>query len=251
MSWEAPDGLAIEGILALPDGDGPFPLVVNIHGGPVWAFQDSWSMRYAWVPLLVSRGYAVLSPNPRGSGGRGQEFAARVVGDMGGQDTFDFLAGIDALVAQGIVDPTRIGLIGGSYGGFMSSWLVTQDQRFAAAVPISPVTDWYSQSFTSNVAGWGKAFLRADPEDPGSAAHTRSPVLQASRVRTPCLNVAGARDRSTPPEQAREFHQALTANGVESALVIYPEEGHGIRSYSVMTDFLTRVTMWFDRHMPA
>ena len=251
VSWEAPDGLTIEGVLALPDGDGPFPLVVNIHGGPVWAFQDSWSMSYPWVPLLVSRGYAVLSPNPRGSGGRGQEFAARVVGDMGGRDTFDFLSGIDSLVAQGIVDPARIGLIGGSYGGFMSSWLVTQDQRFAAAVPISPVTDWYSQSFTSNVAGWGKAFLRADPESPGSSAHTRSPVLQASKVRTPCLNVAGARDRCTPPEQAREFHQALTARGIESALVIYPEEGHGIRSYSVMSDFLTRVILWFERHMPA
>jgi dipeptidyl aminopeptidase/acylaminoacyl peptidase len=76
-------------------------------------------------------------------------------------------------------------------------------------------------------------------------------VLQASRVRTPCLSIAGALDRCTPPEQAREFHQALTAHGVESALVIYPEEGHGVRSYSAMTDFLTRVTEWFDRHMPA
>lgn len=251
VSWEAPDGLMIEGVLALPDGEGPHPLVISIHGGPIWAFQDAWSMNYAWVPLLVSRGYAVLSPNPRGSGGRGQEFAGRVVGDMGGLDTHDHLSAVDALAARGLVDPARVGLIGGSYGGYMSSWLVTQDPRFAAAVPISPVTDWYSQSFTSNVAGWGTAFLRADPEVPGSAVHTRSPVLQASRVRTPCLNVAGARDRCTPPEQAREFHQALTAHGIESVLAVYPEEGHGIRSFSAMTDFLTRVTRWFDRHMPA
>ncbi|MEU4233719.1 S9 family peptidase [Nonomuraea sp. NPDC026600] len=251
VSWAAPDGLRIEGVLAVPEGDGPFPLVVNIHGGPVWAFQDAWSMRYPWVPLLVSRGYAVLSPNPRGSGGRGQDFAGRVVGDMGGRDTTDILSGIDDLVGRGLVDPARVGLIGGSYGGFMSSWLVTQDQRFAAAVPVSPVTNWYSQSFTSNVAGWGKAFLKSDPEMPGTMAHTRSPVLRASRVRTPCLNVAGALDRCTPAAQAREFHQALTAHGVESSLVIYPEEGHGIRSYSAMADFLTRVTLWFDRHMPA
>ncbi len=251
VRWTAPDGLMIEGVLCRPDGPGPFPLVVNIHGGPIWAFQNSWSMLYQWVPLLVSRGYAVLSPNPRGSGGRGQEFAARVAGDMGGLDTYDFLSGIDALVDQGIVDPARVGLIGGSYGGFMSSWLVTQDQRFAASVPISPVTDWYSQSFTSNIAAWGNAFLDADPEQPGTKAHTRSPVLQASKVRTPCLNVAGANDRCTPPAQAREFHQALTARGVESVLVIYPEEGHGVRAYPATTDFLTRVMLWFDRHMPA
>lgn len=251
VSWTAPDGLEIEGILCTPEGEGPFPLVVNIHGGPVWAFQDAWSMRYPWVPLLVSRGYAVLNPNPRGSGGRGQDFAGLVVEDMGGQDTHDYLSGIDALVDQGLVDAARIGLIGGSYGGFMSSWLVTQDQRFAAAVPIAPVTDWYSQSFTSNIAGWGNAFLGANPEIPGTMAHTRSPALQASKVRTPCLNIAGALDRCTPPGQAREFHQALKSFGVDSVLAIYPLEGHGIRDYSAMADALTRITQWFERYMPA
>ncbi|HEY2058614.1 MAG TPA: S9 family peptidase, partial [Amycolatopsis sp.] len=84
VTWTAPDGLEIDGILCRPAGDGPFPLVVNIHGGPIWSFQNSWSMRYPWVPLLVAQGYAVLSPNPRGSSGRGQEFAGHVVGDMGG-----------------------------------------------------------------------------------------------------------------------------------------------------------------------
>ncbi|MFI5587282.1 prolyl oligopeptidase family serine peptidase [Amycolatopsis sp. NPDC051758] len=251
VTWTAPDGLEIDGILCRPAGDGPFPLVVSIHGGPIWAYQDSWSMRYAWVPLLVDRGYAVLSPNPRGSSGRGQEFAARVVGDMGGADTHDYLSGIDALVERGLVDGSRVGLIGGSYGGFMSSWLVTQDPRFAAAVPVSPVTDWYSQSFTSNIAGWGNRFLAADPEQPGTNAHTRSPVLHASKARTPCLNIAGARDNCTPPGQAQEFHQALLAHGVPSVLAIYPEEGHGVRAFPAQLDFLTRVVQWFERHMPA
>lgn len=251
VSWSAPDGLRIEGVLCTPPGEGPFPLVVNVHGGPVWAFRNTWSMSYPWVPLLVSRGYAVFNPNPRGSGGRGQWFARQVAGDMGGADIGDYLAGIDALVEQGLADPERIGLIGGSYGGYMSSWLVTQDQRFAAAVPISPVTDWYSQSFTSNIAGWGNAFLDADPEHPGTLAHTRSPVLQASKARTPCLNVAGAKDRCTPPGQAREFHHGLRAHGIESALVIYPQEGHGVRRYPAVIDFLTRVIGWFETHMPA
>ncbi|WIV54052.1 S9 family peptidase [Amycolatopsis nalaikhensis] len=251
VTWTAPDGLEIDGILCRPAGNGPFPLVVSIHGGPVWAYQNSWSMRYPWVPLLVEQGYAVLSPNPRGSCGRGQEFAGRVVGDMGGADTHDFLSGIDALVERGLVDGSKVGLIGGSYGGFMSSWLVTQDTRFAAAVPVSPVTNWYSQSFTSNIAAWGNRILGADPELPGTLAHTRSPVLHASKARTPCLNVAGALDNCTPPGQAREFHQALRAHGVPSALVIYPEEGHGVRAFPAQIDFLARVLQWFERYMPA
>jgi dipeptidyl aminopeptidase/acylaminoacyl peptidase len=250
ISWSAPDGLQIEGILCTPAGSGPFPLVVSIHGGPIWAYRNMWSMRYPWVPLLVSRGYAVLSPNPRGSGGRGQEFARSVVGDMGGADAHDILSGIDALVERNIVDPARVGLIGGSYGGFMSSWLVTQDQRFAAAVPSSPTTDWYSMQFTSNIGGWARAYLDSDPEEPGSSAHTRSPVLRASKVRTPCLLVCGANDRCTPPGQAREFYQALQAHGVESVLATYPQEGHGVRAYPAVIDLLARVLAWFEQHMP-
>ncbi len=250
VTWTAPDGLEIEGLLCRPAGDGPFPLVLNVHGGPVSIFRSTWSMSQNWVPLLVSRGYAVLCPNPRGSGGRGQEFAARVVGDMGGADTYDYLSGIDALVARGVADPARLAVMGGSYGGFMTSWLVTQDQRFAAAVPMVPVTDWYSFSFTSNIGGWGPAFLTADPEEPGTQAHTRSPVLHASKVRTPCLNIAGAVDRCTPPEQAREFHQALLSHGhAESVLVTYPGEGHGVRSHPAITDLLTRILRWYDHHL--
>ncbi len=251
VTWSAPDGLQIDGVLCTPPGDGPFPLVVNIHGGPIWAFRNIWSMNSRLTPLLVSQGYAVLNPNPRGSTGRGQDFARLVVGDMGGADAHDLLSGINTMVERGIADPTRIGLIGTSYGGFMASWLVTQDQRFAAAVPVSPITDWYSQSFTSNVSGWGTDFLQADPEQPGTTAHTRSPVLHASKVRTPCLNVAGANDRCTPPGQAREFHQALLAHGVESVLAVYPQEGHGVRAYPATIDFLARVLSWFHRHMPA
>jgi dipeptidyl aminopeptidase/acylaminoacyl peptidase len=251
VAWSAPDGLRIEGLLCTPAGEGPFPLVVNIHGGPVWGYRNTWSMFYAWTPLLVSRGYAVLSPNPRGSSGRGQEFARLVFGEMGGDDTWDFTSGVDALVERGIVDPARVGLIGGSYGGFMSSWLVTQDQRWAAAVPVSPVTNWYSQHFTSNIPYFDALFLDGDPEVPGDKFHLRSPVAHASKVRTPCLNIAGALDRCTPPTQAQEFHQALLEHGVESQLAIYPQEGHGVRAFPALTDFCTRVVDWFETHMPA
>ena len=200
VGWSAPDGTPIEGILCTPPGTGPFPLVLHIHGGPIGAYQRRWGMRDYAVPLLVSRGYAVLLPNPRGSSGRGQEFAGAVVGDMGGADTRDYLSGIDAMVERGIADPARVGTMGVSYGGFMSAWLVTQDQRFKAAVAGSPVTEWYSFTFTTNIPRWGLWFLDdADPEEAGNQVHTRSPVLHASKARTPTLLTAGAKTGAPRP----------------------------------------------------
>jgi dipeptidyl aminopeptidase/acylaminoacyl peptidase len=252
VTWSAPDGTAIEGVLCAPDGAGPFPLVLDVHGGPIGAYQRRWAMGGYAVALLVSRGYAVLLPNPRGSSGRGQEFAAAVVGDMGGADTHDYLSGIDAMIERGIADPARIGTMGVSYGGFMSAWLVTQDQRFKAAVAGSPVTEWYSFTFTTNIPRWGLWFLDdADPEEIGNQAHTRSPVMHASKARTPTLLTAGAKDRCTPAGQAREFYQALIGHGVDSELVIYPEEGHGVSRFPAVTDYLTRLVTWFERYMPA
>jgi dipeptidyl aminopeptidase/acylaminoacyl peptidase len=252
VSWSAPDGTPIEGILCTPPGARPFPLVLHIHGGPIGAYQRSWMMRDHAVPLLVSRGYAVLLPNPRGSSGRGQQFAAAVVGDMGGADTQDYLSGIDAMIERGIADPARIGTMGVSYGGFMSAWLVTQDQRFKAAVAGSPVTEWYSFTFTTNIPRWGLWFLdNADPEEIGNQVHTRSPVMHASRARTPTLLTAGAKDRCTPAGQAREFYQALISHGVDSELVIYPGEGHGVSRFPAVTDYLTRLVTWLERYMPA
>jgi dipeptidyl aminopeptidase/acylaminoacyl peptidase len=252
VSWNAPDGTLIEGVLCTPAGAGPFPLVLRVHGGPIGAYQRGWMMRDYAVPLLVSRGYAVLHPNPRGSSGRGQEFAAAVVGDMGGSDTYDYLSGIDAMIERGVADPARLGTMGVSYGGFMSAWLVTQDQRFKAAVAGSPVTEWYSFTFTTNIPRWGLWFLdNADPEETGNQVHTRSPVMHASRARTPTLLTAGAKDRCTPAGQAREFYQALIGRGIDSELVIYPGEGHGVSRFPAVTDYLTRVVTWFERYMPA
>lgn len=253
VSWTAPDGLEMGGYLILPPGPGPYPLVMSVHGGPVYAFGNHWPSdhRVSLTPLLLSRGYAIFLPNPRGSAGRGQEFIKGVYGDMGGKDTQDILSGVDALVERGIADPQRIGVTGGSYGGFMSSWLVTQTDRFAAAVPMSPVTNWYSFHWTSNIPYFDEIFLQDSPTNPTGLYFQRSPVMFAGNVRTPTLNIAGARDRCTPPTQAQEFHNALLEHGVESELVIYPEEGHGVRTMPASIDLATRVIGWFERHMPA
>ncbi len=251
VEWAAPDGLGVEGLLVVPDGPGPHPLLVHVHGGPVWAYRNRWGMGNQFTPLLVARGYAVFHPNPRGSSGRGQEFANRVIGDMGGADAQDVLAGVEALIERGVADPDRIGVFGGSYGGFMSAWLVTQTDRFAAACAFSPVTDWYSQHWGSNIGAWDAAFLGSDPASPGGPYFDRSPVMFASHVRTPVLVTAGLQDRCTPPGQAVEFYRALREHGVDAEVAIYPEEGHGVRQMPALFDFCARAVGWFERYMPA
>ncbi|HEX2038687.1 MAG TPA: S9 family peptidase [Acidimicrobiales bacterium] len=250
-TWKAPDGLTVEGLVCSPPhGDRPFPLVTVLHGGPIWAWTNTWSASSPLVSLLVSRGYAVFLPNPRGSMGRGREFASLVVGDMGGADSDDILAGIDALVAGGFADPARLGVTGGSYGGFMTSWLVTRTKRFAAAVSVAPVTNWYTQHNQSNIGTFDRLFLDADPFVTSGRHFDRSPAMHAAGVTTPVLNIAGALDRCTPPGQAVEFHNVLREHGAETALVLYPEEGHGVRSMPAQLDFCVRVVSWFEAYMP-
>lgn len=249
LRWTALDGLEIEGLLAVPPGHGPHPLVVLVHGGPISATLNRWTVRGPSIPILVSRGFAVFFPNPRGSTGRGQEFASMVYGDMGGADAQDILSGIDALVERGVADGERVGVTGGSYGGFMAAWLVTQTDRFAASVAISPVTDWYSQHHTSNIGHWDRLILQDEPTNPDGEYFRRSPVMFAGRARTPTLLTAGYEDRCTPPGQAEEFYRALVEAGTESELVRYPGEGHGVRKLPAAIDLTTRVVDWFERHL--
>jgi dipeptidyl aminopeptidase/acylaminoacyl peptidase len=251
VSWTAADGWQIDGLLARPGRPGPHPLVVSVHGGPVWAWRDRWLLTYVWVPLLVSRGYAVLYPNPRGSAGKGQRFAGAVVGDMGGADARDILAGIDSLAAAGLIDPERVGVMGESYGGFMSNWLVTQDQRFKAAVPMHTVTHWRSQHHTSVIGAFDEIFLDRQPMALGAEYDQRSPLMHIDKVTTPALNIAGALDPYCHPAESLQFHRALCERGVESQFAVYPTEAHGVRSYSALLDLCTRLVDWFEGHMPA
>jgi dipeptidyl aminopeptidase/acylaminoacyl peptidase len=251
VSWTAADGWQIDGLLAHPAAPGPYPLIVAVHGGPVGSWRERWLLTHIWLPLLVSRGYAVLCPNPRGSLGKGQQFARAVVGDMGGADAQDILTGIDVLAWAGLVDPARVGVTGGSYGGFMTNWLITQDQRFKAAVPMHTIAHWRSQHHTSVIQAFDEIFLDRQPLALGEAYDKRSPLMHVDSVTTPALHIAGALDPYTNPAETLQFHRALTERGVESAFVIYPTEAHGIHTYQAALDLSTRVLDWFETHMPA
>jgi dipeptidyl aminopeptidase/acylaminoacyl peptidase len=250
ISWKAPDGIEIQGWLLRPKSQPPHPLVMNVHGGPVWQWRPTWLGRSgAAILMLMKRGYAVLFPNPRGSTGRGQEFARHVLGDMGGADTYDCLSGLDYLVNQHIVDSNRLGVTGGSYGGFMTCWLIAQDSRFGAAVSVAPMINYVTQHLVSNIPHFVALFLADHYTNPGGKYFQRSPVMHAHKVKTPTLNICGALDRSAPPEEAVQFHKALHENGVESVLVTYPEEGHGVRKFPAALDYAARVVSWFEEHI--
>ncbi|HEX9416292.1 MAG TPA: S9 family peptidase [Gaiellaceae bacterium] len=249
-TWTAEDGLEIEGLLLLPsEGERPFPLIVYVHGGPTGAWSHAYLPVGSSGPLLAQEGYAVLLPNPRGSAGRGQEFARANLGDMGGGDLRDILAGVDALVEGGVVDDDRVGITGGSYGGFMSAWAVTQTDRFAASIPLAAVTDWRSFHLTTNIARFDELFLDADPYEEGGEYDARSPVVQAKKCKTPTLMLHGQEDLCVPVGQAQEMYQALVEAGVETELVVYPREGHGWFEREHLLDTWGRIRDWFGRHL--
>ena len=219
-AWESFDGLEIDGLLALPRGPRERrAAAASCTSTAARRRRGRGASRRCSCRCSLQDGYAVFLPNPRGSSGRGQEFARANLGDMGGGDFKDILAGIDALVADGIVDDARVAITGGSYGGFMSSWAVTQTDRFAAAIPFAVVTDWTSFHYTTNIGQFDALFLQGDPTDPDGPYPKWSPVFHAQKCKTPTLIIHGEEDLCTPLPQATEFYNALVEAGCEVELV--------------------------------
>ena len=249
VSWTATDGTELYGLLARNQNSNAQPLIVDIHGGPVWLARPRWVARLRACCVLVSLGCSVFYPNPRGSAGRGSSFIERLIGDVGGVDAADILAGVDHLISSGVAAEDRTGLHGVSYGGFMTCWLVAREQRFRAAVAVSPITNWYSQHSTSHIPAFDEIFLAAPFEQPAGAYFNRSPVMFSSSVTTPTLLIAGLRDRCTPATQALEFYQRLNYRGADAGLVVYSQEGHGVRQPVALLDYVTRTTAWFAHYL--
>lgn len=249
VDWAAPDGTRVQGILELPHGEPPFPTILWVHGGPVGAVGLSFEGPLATI--LLEAGYAILYPNPRGSTGRGRAYAAAVVGDMGGAaDSGDLLAGIDHLLATGIADPARLVCAGFSYGGYMAALLPALDNRFAAALVGSPLTDLVSSYYGSSLTAFVHDYVGARPEADPQRYIARSSVFAGPRLRTPSMISVGLRDRATPPGQAMEHYRALMEQGTPAMLLTYPEEGHGVREFAARMDWAARAMLWLERFAP-
>lgn len=250
--WKGAGGMEMEGILVKPAGyvaGRRYPLLTIVHGGPAGVFTNSFTVRRGVYPvqLFAQKGYAVLLPNPRGSGGYGEAFRKANVRDWGEKDYDDIMAGVDALVASGLADESKLGIMGWSYGGFMTSRVITKTQRFAAASVGAGVTNTFSFTGTSDIPDFMKSYFGAWPWDEPAIYTSRTALFNARGVRTPTLIQHGESDARVPIPQGWELYVALIKQGVPVEFVTYPRQGHGLSEPKLIRDAMQRNLDWFSR----
>ncbi|MBI3460637.1 S9 family peptidase [Candidatus Acetothermia bacterium] len=251
ISWKSRDGWEISGVLIKPAGyqkGKRYPMIVCSHGGPTSLVPNGFLITY-WGQLLATKGYAVFLPNFRGSTGFGLKFAEANVGDMGGKDFEDIDSGVDFLIDKGIADPKRLGFGGWSYGGFMTCWTITQTNRYKAAVMGAGIANWLSFHGNSHLQAWDETHYDASPYERNGVYEKFSGIHYIKNVKTPTLILHGELDRDVPSEQSYQFYRALCDHGIETELVIYPREGHGISEKNHWLDLHKRIAAWYDRYV--
>ncbi len=248
VTWNNPEGMQLEGVLTVPHtsvAEPPYKLVLYPHGGPHSRSTRGFNFT---AQVFAAHGYAVFQPNFRGSYGYGRKFLDADRRDFGGGDMRDILSGIDSLVKQKLVDPKQQFVYGVSYGGFMTCWLVGQTSQFRAAVAQNAVTDLNVMWGLSDLQSWTEWEFGGLPWEVPDAMRRHSPLTHAANVRTPTLILHSREDRRCPIAMGRMFHQALLARGVPTAMVVYPNEGHGIRQPRHREDVLRRTLAWFEKY---
>lgn len=253
IRWKSDPGVEVEGILVKPHGylEGMrYPLVVQVHGGPTWAWPNTfYATWHDWAQMLAGRGYAVLMPNPRGSTGRGVGFNNEIVDDVGGGEFRDMLAGVDALIERGIADPERLGIGGWSWGGYMTAWAITQTTRFKAAVMGAGLPNMVTDNSIGDIPSANDSYFSRSPYEDPEPLWERSAIRYIKHVMTPTLVLHGEDDKRVNTMQGMEMYIALRQRGVTTRFVTYPREGHGIRERKHQIDLMRRVIEWFDQYV--
>jgi dipeptidyl aminopeptidase/acylaminoacyl peptidase len=253
LHWTTDIG-TVQGWLTYPkdfDAAKKYPLVVRVHGGPSWAVMPYWPTRSDYAMALPSQGYFVLQPNPRGSYGQGEKFTAANVKDFGYGDFRDILAGVDEAVKAAPIDPSRLGITGWSYGGYMTMWGVTQTNRFRAAVSGAGLANFLSYYGENKIDQWMIPFFGTTVYDDPELYAKMSPITFIKKVATPTLVIVGDSDGECPPPQSYEFWHALKTLGVPTELVIYPHEGHHFANPAHSRDVIERSVDWFNQYLGA
>ncbi len=255
LEWTS-DKFGIQGWLLPParvETGKKYPMVVLIHGGPSSATEPEWpasfGMSRAIIAALSARGYYVLLPNPRGSYGQGEDFTRANVKDFGGGDLRDIMAGVDAALKKYPIDPARLGVMGWSYGGFMTMWTVTQTNRFRGAVAGAGIANWQSYYGQNLIDQWMIPFFGASVYDDPAVYEKSSPIRFIKKVKTPTLVIVGERDAECPVPQSYEFWHALRTLDVPTQLIIYPGEGHMFVKPENQAGRLDQTVAWFDNHL--
>ncbi|BEV01330.1 S9 family peptidase [Novosphingobium olei] len=251
VTYPSFDGTRISAVLTIPFNarrDGHNPAIVMPHGGPTGQALDSFS---GVVAAFASRGYFVIQPNPRGSTGYGQAFQSANYQDLGGGDLKDVLAAKDFLVSSGYVDPARVGITGGSYGGFMTLMAIGRaPDAFAAAVQMFGIIDWRTmwEHEDAGLQAYQKSLL-GDPATYPKVYDATSPLTWLKAAKAPLLSLQGDNDIRVPRGQAQQVTDALKARGATAEVVFYPGEGHGFYKRENQLDSLRRRIEWFDRYL--
>ncbi len=256
LRYRARDGLDIEGILIHPldeQAGTRYPLILTVHGGPESHVSDGWLTTYS-LPgqVAAARGFAVFYPNYRGSTGRGVVFSKLSQGDPAGREFDDLVDGVDFLISKGIVDRQKVGVTGGSYGGYATAWCSTRySERFAAGVMFVGISDKISKVGTTDIPDeeyYVHALKR--PWEMWSFLLERSPIFHAAEGRTPLLILHGTDDPRVNPGQSRELYRHLKLRGQAPVrLVLYPGEGHGNRKAAARLDYQHRMLRWFEHYL--
>lgn len=249
IQWNSFDGKTIQGILVLPvdyKKGQQVPLIVEPHGGPggyrTVGFNPVWQM-------FAGAGYAVLAPNFRGSGNYGREFVRENIGDWGGGDYQDIMAGVNYLIEEGIADKNKLGVEGWSYGGFMTNWIITHTDRFKAAVSGAGLSNLESFYGTTDIQGFMEYYHKGFPWESRSIYRRSSPLTSTFKVRTPVLILHGEEDRRVPISQGEELYHYLKKIGTEVKFVRYPREPHGLREPNHQLSRYNRMLDWFNCHI--
>jgi dipeptidyl aminopeptidase/acylaminoacyl peptidase len=249
--WTAPDGKRIQGWLLHPpdfDKSKKYPFILEIHGGPHSAYGNVFTHEFHW---MAAKGYVVLFPNPRGSSNYGQEFGNIIQYRYPGDDYLDLMAGVDAVLKRGYVDEKRLGVTGGSGGGLLTNWTITQTDRFAAAVSQRSIADWAGFWFTADFSLFTPFWFRKAPwEDPADFV-ARSPITHVANVKTPLMLIDGDDDLRTPPSDGGEMmFRALKYLKVPTVMVRFPGETHELSRSGKprhRVERLRHIVGWFDQ----
>jgi len=251
VAFSSKDGTDVHGLLTYPAGyqkGNKVPLLLRIHGGPNGQDQHSWA---AERQFFAANGYAVLAVNYRGSSGRGKKFSRAIAADWGHFEVDDLLAGVDHVVKMGVADPDKLGVGGWSYGGILTDYIIASDNRFKAG------TSGAGTAFTVAFYGTDQYITQYDfeigpPWEPKAWETYQKisyPFLHADRIKTPTLFLGGERDFNVPVQGSQQMYQALKSLGIDTQLIIYPNENHGISRPSYVRDRYERYLAWYDKYV--
>ena len=252
VKWKSKDGQECEGILETPPDyqSGKLPMIVELHGGPTASTLMGMQFWIYGRTLLPAKGYAVFSPNYRGSTGYGDKFMTDLIGRENDVEVDDILTGVDAMIEKGVADGERLGVMGWSNGGYLTNCLITKTTRFKGASSGAGISSMLMQWGDEDTPGHVINYMRGLPWNRAEAYAKASPIMNADKIRTPTLFHVGAGDPRCPPAHQRAMYRALKEYvNVPAELVVYPGEGHGLTKYEFRKAKMDWDLAWFERHV--